>query len=297
MDFASIVKFLQVYPYSNWQTFEEEIIKPWQNCHGTDAQGFLRLKTLVRAITISRTKSEIQLPPRTDETHHLNFTAAEREKYDAVKIRGRELVQEPISSGNQGGKTINALQVLHNLRLVCNHGLLTQSTLDKMEPQATQRLLGSCSLSEASNFLYNNILDGAVSCIECGTELLEDLLEDPMATRNQCRSQTTSCNQMLCEQCKLQFGYDKTTLSPWDGSKSLSSAENSTPTTPIGEISVAYSIAYMSTKIKALVLDLCKHKTTNKRSHPISALLRLFRQLTFLALYFRTGLRHLILFS
>lgn len=145
-----------------------------------------------------------------------------------------------------------------------------------MESQATQQLLGSCSLSETSNFLNNNILEGKISCIECGTELLEDVLKDPMATRNQCRPQTTSCNQMICEQCKLQFGYDRTVLSPWDGSKLLNSAENSTPTTPTGEINVAYSIAYMSTKIKALILDLNKHKTTNKRSHPIFALLRLF---------------------
>ncbi|KAH6689414.1 P-loop containing nucleoside triphosphate hydrolase protein [Leptodontidium sp. MPI-SDFR-AT-0119] len=83
-DFASIVRFLRVHPYSDQKTFEEEIFGPWQNRHGTDTEVFLRLKTLVRAITISRTKAVVKLPTRVDEVHHLNFTPAEREKYEAA---------------------------------------------------------------------------------------------------------------------------------------------------------------------------------------------------------------------
>lgn len=108
-DFASLVKFLRVHPYSDEKIFHEEILKQWQDHHSTDAQGFLRLTTLVRAITISRTKAVIELPPSIDEVHRLDFTLAEREMYEAAKSRARTLLEDAISSADQAYKSFNAL--------------------------------------------------------------------------------------------------------------------------------------------------------------------------------------------
>jgi SWI/SNF-related matrix-associated actin-dependent regulator of chromatin subfamily A3 len=130
-DFASIVNFLQVFPYSDPIIFERDILRPWQTRQGTNPQGFLRLKVLVRAITISRTKTVIDLPPRIDKIHHLNFTEAEREKYESIKMKSRALLEEAILSGRNGKRTMNALWLLNILRLVCNHGLLTEHSLDE----------------------------------------------------------------------------------------------------------------------------------------------------------------------
>jgi len=257
---------LQVYPYSDQKTFEEEIIRPWQNRHGTDAQGFLRLKTLVRAITISRTKAVVQLPPRVDEIHHLDFTVAEREKYEAAKTRSRALLEEAISSGNQGGKTLNALWLLNILRLICNHGLLAQSTPEKKTSQIPQGPLGGWSLGEASDSFYGSILGGAASCSNCGGNLLEDILEGSISSGIETQRQMTLCDQMICERCNSQTSDDRIGQSPWNNWDLLDSAESSAPATAVVDNDVPFTIESMSTKVKALVADLEKHNTTEKRS-------------------------------
>ena len=123
-DFVSIVKFLKVHPYSKDGVFEDEIFKPWQK---GDPQGFLRLKTLVRNITISRTKAVVCLPPRVDEIHHLDFSIEERQKYESAKRQTVALLDAAISSGSERSSTCNALERLNFLRLICSHGLLAQT--------------------------------------------------------------------------------------------------------------------------------------------------------------------------
>jgi SWI/SNF-related matrix-associated actin-dependent regulator of chromatin subfamily A3 len=257
---------LRVHPYSDQETFEEEIVKPWRNRHGTDAQGFLRLKTLVRAITISRTKAVVQLPPRVDEVHHLNFTPAEREKYEAAKTQSRALLDEAISSANQCGKTFNALCLLNNLRLICNHGLLARSTVENKASQIRQGLLGGSTLGEASESFYGKILDGGASCLYCGANLLEDILEGPESSGIETQRQVTPCEQMVCAQCISQTSDDKFGQSPWYTQDLRDSSESSAPASPMVDLDKASTIESMSTKIKALVADLDKHSSTEKRS-------------------------------
>ncbi|CZR69489.1 related to global transactivator [Phialocephala subalpina] len=256
-DFASIVKFLRVHPYSDPGTFDEEILRPWQNRQGANAEGFLRLKSLVRAITISRTKSVVQLPPRVDEVHHLNFTAAEREKYDLAKTQSRTLLEEAISSENQSGKTFNALWLLNILRLICNHGLLAQ-TFEK------QVLLAQCpsvgrSPRDFSSPPDGEVLGGSACCWSCGANLLEDILEGSvsgLATRNQ----KTNHDEMICESCVFQIKSEK----KLDHSLRIDQDDNSAPVTPIPDIDAIQMIEFMSTKIKALMADLHKHNATEK---------------------------------
>jgi SWI/SNF-related matrix-associated actin-dependent regulator of chromatin subfamily A3 len=284
-DFASIVKFLQVHPYSDPKTFEEEIFKPWRNHRGTDAQGFLRLKTLVRAITISRTKAVIKLPPRVDEIHHLSFTPAERERYEAAKTQSRSLLEEATSSGNQGYKTFNALWLLNILRLICNHGLLAQSALENKISQSPQ---GSLAVwSPGSDSFYGNILGGAVSCSNCGANLLEDIFEGSVSSGIQNELQTTASEQIVCERCRFQTSDDRMGRLRWNNLDYLpESVESPSFSTPILDSDVALTIEFMSTKIKALVADLHKHSTTEKRFSSIHTLQQFFKPLTFSSVVF-----------
>ena len=219
----------------------------------------------MRAITISRTKAVVQLPPRVDEIHHLNFTPAEREKYEAAKTQSRTLLEEAISSGNQGGKTFNALRLLNILRLICNHGLLAQSTVEN-KTSRNQHSIGGWSPGEASDSFYGNILGGATSCLNCGANLLEDILEGSVSSGFETQRQTTPCDQMICERCISQTSDDRIGQWPWDTRDLLDSSENSAPATPVVDCDAAFTIESMSTKIKALVADLYKHNTTEKRS-------------------------------
>jgi SWI/SNF-related matrix-associated actin-dependent regulator of chromatin subfamily A3 len=255
---------LQVHPYCEQKTFEEEIFKPWQNHRSTNTQGFLRLKTLVRAITISRSKTVVNLPPRVDEIHHLNFTQAERENYEAAKTQSRALLEDAISSGNQGYKTFNALRLLNILRLICNHGLLAQSTLEKKSPQTLQ---GSLAIwSPGSDSFYGNILGGAVSCSSCGANLLDDILEGTVSSGIENERQTAPSEQMICERCSSQADDDRIGRLHWNNLDLPDSTGSSAPSTPVVDSDLAFIIESMSTKIKTLVADIYNHSTTEKRS-------------------------------
>ncbi|KAI9640654.1 hypothetical protein NHQ30_010958 [Ciborinia camelliae] len=247
-DLASIVRFLRVYPYSDKQTFIDEILRPFQNCSTSNAQGFLRLKTLVRAITISRTKAVVHLPPRIDEIHHLNFTAVEREKYENEKIQANRLLEEAISSGNPIGKTFNRLSLLNRLRLICNHGILDFNS----ENESSQ-----------------NSQD-AESCSLCGLYLLGDTFGG-----------LSSAN--ICEQCSSQKGNSgrQSQNSNQEFLDIIGISTPATPATPVRDGDAAFRLKYMSTKIKALIADLDKHNPTEKRSQSIFKPLKTVPKLTF----------------
>ncbi|KAF7954691.1 hypothetical protein EAE96_005810 [Botrytis aclada] len=236
-DFASIVKFLRVHPYSDNRTFAEEITKPFRNSSSMDAKGLLRLKTLVRAITISRTKTVIDLPSRVDEIHHLNFTSAEKEKYEAEKVRAKVLLERAISSGNQNGKTFNVLSLLNRLRLICNHGLLQlTATKDHMVSQGSE-VVACCSM--CGDYLQEKVFDGT---FPSGIDIQR---------------------QPFCEQCDLQER-DDCDQSSTNSSNSPDTEEDLRTVTPPTVTDTAFSIQNMSTKIKALLADLHKYKSAEK---------------------------------
>src|SRR5436190_22666645 len=73
-DLSSLVQFLQVYPFSDPKFFDAHISQPWR-LH-FDRKAILRLKTLVKFITLRRSKDRVDLPTRTDEIHYLDFNEA-----------------------------------------------------------------------------------------------------------------------------------------------------------------------------------------------------------------------------
>jgi SWI/SNF-related matrix-associated actin-dependent regulator of chromatin subfamily A3 len=257
---------LRVHPYSDQKTFEEEILRPWRNRHGADPQGFLRLKTLVRAITISRTKAVVQLPSRTDEVHHLDFEPAERETYEAAKMQSCVLLDDAISSGNQRRKTFNALELLNKLRLICSHGLLAQSVIERKEIQIPEDLFGSQPRHNTSEAFHGDLVGGLVACSNCGSDLLEDILDGAPSDGNEKRHHASSCER-ICERCSSESSWNGL-VTPWTyGVQSQSSESHVSPgpATPSEDQDTTPSIDQMSTKIKALVADLFKHNATEKR--------------------------------
>ncbi|KAM0314130.1 hypothetical protein ACHAO8_004916 [Botrytis cinerea] len=237
VDFASIVKFLRVHPYSDTKTFGEEITTPFKNSSSIDAKGFLRLKTLVRAITISRTKTVIELPSRVDEIHHLHFTPAEREKYEAEKVRARVLIERAISSGNQNGKIFNGLSLLNRLRLICNHGIL--------------------QLTSTTDHVVSQGIEVVACCSMCGDYLQEEVFGGPFPSGIDIQ------RQPFCEQCILQER-DNCDPSSSNTLKLPGTTEDLGSVTLPTVTDTEFSIKYMSTKINALLADLQKYKNAEK---------------------------------
>ncbi|PQE30180.1 SNF2 family N-terminal domain-domain-containing protein [Rutstroemia sp. NJR-2017a WRK4] len=187
-----------------------------------------------------------------------------------LRIQPRMLLEEAISSGNQVGKTFNALRLLNTLRLICNHGLLAQSTVTNPTFR-TPNLQRGWSPSDTS--FYGNTLDGAMYCLNCGANLLEAILEGSESSSLDIQRQTAAGDQMICELCISQTSDNRIGQSPMDYLGILNSGRNSAPAipatparhaTPAEDYDIAFTIESMSTKIKALVADLSKHNTTEK---------------------------------
>lgn len=79
-----------------------------------------RLKKLIACIAIRR-PSTIDLPERTDQVHYLDFSPAERNRYEEVRAPTVELLDRAIESGTwQSSSYLNALQGINALRIICN---------------------------------------------------------------------------------------------------------------------------------------------------------------------------------
>ncbi|TVY20853.1 putative SWI/SNF-related matrix-associated actin-dependent regulator of chromatin subfamily A member 3-like 1 [Lachnellula arida] len=255
-DFASIVRFLGAYPYSEQSTFDEHISRPW---YRGENQGFLRLKALVRAITISRTKAVVHLPPRVDKVHHLDFAPSERSAYEEAKVSTVKLLEDAISSGNQDRTTFNALQRLNVLRLICSHGVLSQ-TCQKLTNESRVGISEPQTPMAAESIVGD--LDEPKYCPDCGMDILGGILEGSPSADLDASALRANGLRALCPHCNAQTS-DETSLSIPSSRERIdqkyASAGDSASPMPMDCDSNQSTLDYMSTKIKALVEDLSKH--------------------------------------
>jgi SWI/SNF-related matrix-associated actin-dependent regulator of chromatin subfamily A3 len=249
--------------------FEDEISKPWQR---GEEHGFLRLKALVRAITIGRTKKVVELPVRIDEIHYLDFSPAERKRYETAEKDTVSLL-EAISSGHQGG-TFNALQRLNVLRLLCCHGLLAQSSqvrkaaLSFNAPPEYWKQSREQELSFGDDDLNGDVLRGSASCYHCGSDLLQDLLERSPTERISSPEELSGQESKICVSCRSQMSWNEPCQMSQNFTSFLEPPEScisSGPPNPTSGDGTSLPIELMSTKIKALTADLLKHSGTEKR--------------------------------
>ncbi|KAK0110161.1 hypothetical protein ONS95_002813 [Cadophora gregata] len=261
-DFSSIVAFLQVHPYSDQAIFDEEIAKPWRK---DNFLGFLRLKTLVRAITIARTKDVVLLPPREDFIHHVDFMPEERQIYEDAKKQTVALLQDAASSSYENRTSVNALQRLNALRLICSHGLLTQSYLAAQSLSQITPCTGSQDVYADSLCTEDleTMFDGSDSCVQCGATTIADLVEYSQQNDGASLLGLGGDQPILCPGCRPRINRPVTVresrytdnLQVLDSPMTMSSSPSvaSSPTSDIGQGSTLLS---MPTKIKELLTDL-----------------------------------------
>jgi SWI/SNF-related matrix-associated actin-dependent regulator of chromatin subfamily A3 len=191
---------LKVYPFSDPGIFDAEITKPWL-CG--DQQGVVRLKTLVNYVTLCRTKSVINLPKRVDQIHHLSFSPAEQDVYDAAKVRAADMLDNAILSGStRSGLYLNALQLLNTLRLLCNHGVLElrrgQTQLAEGDIVREKQWNENAAQAAFQDMVYA----GAAICSNCTANLSESFCENPSEELSEFAGpRLLACLQLLCNTC------------------------------------------------------------------------------------------------
>ncbi|ETS82745.1 hypothetical protein PFICI_04621 [Pestalotiopsis fici W106-1] len=119
-DLQSLLKFLQVYPYNNKDTFHNQFTNLWTNGEGILATN--RLRQLLGYIMLRRSGGHIVLPDRKDLKMHLSFSEREMETYRAAKEKALEFIDDVLSSHNATRGYKNAVEKINQLRLICNHG-------------------------------------------------------------------------------------------------------------------------------------------------------------------------------
>ncbi|KAG4433796.1 hypothetical protein IFR05_010710 [Cadophora sp. M221] len=263
-DFASIITFLQVHPYSDQVTFDEEISKPWRR---DDSSGFLRLKTLVRAITIARTKAVVHLPPREDFIHHMDFTLDERQIYEDAKKHTVTLLRNAASSSFETRKTVNALQRLNVLRLICSHGLLSQSYLAMQTPGQSTPFTDAQDPFESSfsSDTLEELFDGSYSCVQCGSAMIDDLAGGSQRRKQGLLPNSENGVSTLCLGCRPQLlncGFGRQDLST--GDLDMPDSPMSTELSPTPDVCQDHTLLYMPTKIKELAADLVSRGANEK---------------------------------
>ena len=177
-DLGALVEFLRVDPFDNPAAFRRSFLDPIAQ---HDGQGWERLRALVRAISLRRTKAalktEMDLPLRQEVTCHVFLDKEERQIYDLVKRRFAMAM-------DSGGGQTNAFQLILRLRQICNHGV----------DLLPAKLCGW--LQQASPFG----LQGPLECEKC--ESCDAVLRDVDETT----LEGLSCGHQICSTCRRDSG-------------------------------------------------------------------------------------------
>ncbi|KAJ3032043.1 UNVERIFIED_CONTAM: hypothetical protein HDU68_008076 [Siphonaria sp. JEL0065] len=137
-DLFSLIKFLRIQPFCNkssWNTFISKPIKFATNSIGVD-----RLQTLMKSITLRRTKQQkingkpiLTLPERRDAIQYLDLAPTEQELYDKVHSKGRAFYHQLRDSGNVMQHYVHLLEIILRMRQVCVHKSLFKDWEQKLK--------------------------------------------------------------------------------------------------------------------------------------------------------------------
>lgn len=131
-DFGSLLQFLQVYPFNNPSSFTHEIAD-WIRCG--DEKGMKRLRLLVSATCLRRTKDCLGLPPRKNEIQSVFFSSGEKHLYETCKQSTVEFIELVFKEDGKLKSFATVIQLILRLRQICNHGkeMLSAKTLKKID--------------------------------------------------------------------------------------------------------------------------------------------------------------------
>ncbi|KAJ1328664.1 hypothetical protein BSLG_010392 [Batrachochytrium salamandrivorans] len=125
-DVYSLLRFLRMQPFnvmSNWRHYISRPIK-----QGTNSIGLSRLQTLMKAITLRRTKSQaidgkplLELPEKTERIVLLDFSPKERELYKSIHAKARALFSQLEAENSLLNNYVHILESILRMRQACTH--------------------------------------------------------------------------------------------------------------------------------------------------------------------------------
>ncbi|KAF1952458.1 hypothetical protein CC80DRAFT_552277 [Byssothecium circinans] len=200
-DISTLCQFLRVYPYDNPKVFDFDVIQAWRA--GSESEAIARLKRLLRYILVRRATNIIHLPSRTDLMHTLQFSSEEREHYDTIEGSVATNIDAVLGRSKSRQSTyLNVLQLINELRLLCNLGLQRPSKRVAISDVA------SWDTAAAQKAFITLASTDALSCHICS--LSPDASYDSLGLCSelaplQQRHQLHSCLRFVCAGCIHQI--------------------------------------------------------------------------------------------
>ncbi|KAF4498958.1 alpha-1,6-mannosyltransferase subunit [Fusarium agapanthi] len=196
-DLTALFKFLRVHPYSEKRHFDADISSLWKS--GKAEKAVQRLKRIASCLLLRRPKDVIQLPPIHNLQLQVQFTTAERQLYEDVRMQVLSQLNDsaPASFKSlQPNFFINILQKIEAMRMICNLGLHYHMRHEKPSLQ------GSVDdwQSEAQKAFNLRREEGTIQCHLCGLRLdeMESLVDEGVQVGKPWFSR---CLAFLCPVC------------------------------------------------------------------------------------------------
>lgn len=255
-DLSSLLQFLRVYPYSNPDRFNEDIIHLWKD--HAEEEAIDRAKKLFHLIGIRRSNSTIDLPKRTDELHRLEFSPSERTMYESPRTETLETIERAIFSDSPPrGSFLNALHRFHSLRMMCNLG--TCSPITEVSASTTDgQHWNSASASKAFAML---LAAGQVVCKRCATNL-DGLTPDDLKAGSTKAPYVCQGGSIICHPCVQKHEVEHAPEILWcDHSLPCAYAAVEESESPNTLAPSHLMSGQSSTKVQELIKDIKRHPT------------------------------------
>jgi len=197
-DLATLLKFLQVYPYGDKKVFESDISYLWKN--GDMEEAVKRLKRLSGCLVLRRPQGTINLPPRHDMQCPIEITAAERKLYDEVRTRVIAQIEEALADGAETTRSltyVNVLQQIEAMRMICNLGIYYHSRHDKAVPVFLTQAGSNWGANAQKAFNLQREM-GPICCHYCHSNT-DEMAQNSADGLN--KAQFSSCMRLVCSEC------------------------------------------------------------------------------------------------
>jgi SNF2 family DNA or RNA helicase len=170
-EFGTLVKFLRVSPFDDGASFRDMFTHAIER---DDERGWERLRSLVQAISLRRTKQalDLKLPVREEIIQPVELNMEERKMY-------KLFTKSCVSAIETRGMARSTLQNILRLRQICNHGR-------ELLPSTTQKWLDSVMS------FYEGPITPPPTCEHC---------DDPMADSEENMEDLISCLHQVCKAC------------------------------------------------------------------------------------------------
>ncbi|KAI1318098.1 hypothetical protein EDD11_007150 [Mortierella claussenii] len=185
-DLYALVKFLQMHPFDEKVQWTHYFSKPIK---AANPIGITRLQTLMKVITLRRTKSQmvdgqplLDLPTRTDHRRVLELSLNERQLYQRMESQAKQTVDQIVQENKIMKSYAHILQAILKLRQICAHYALVKNMGDDLDTS------GEFNLAKASEILTLLQDSGNDQCNHC----FNSSTPTPIVTR---------CEHIFCPDC------------------------------------------------------------------------------------------------